>query len=107
MEFRSTTIGKISIVIASTNAILAMLEPTILPTATSECPSTTDCKLTKSSGADVPKETTVIPITSGEISNFLAIPTAPLTKKSPLKTSTTSPKIRSPINVIMVIILCL
>ena len=40
-------------------------------------------KLTMSSGADVPKETTVTPIRKGEIFNFFANEAALLTKKSP------------------------
>ena len=55
--------GEIRMVMAKTNARLAILEPITFPKAKSEWPDKEDCKLTMSSGAEVAKETTVIPMT--------------------------------------------
>ena len=56
-----------------------MLEPTTLPTAIDELPSNAERILTMSSGNDVPKATTVKPMTRDEIPNFEAILELPLT----------------------------
>ena len=50
-------------------------------------------RLTNNSGAEVPKETMVIPITKVGILNFKAIPTAPLTSASPATISVIKPPI--------------
>ena len=47
--------------VPSTNAKLEMLEPITLPKAKSGAPFSAEFKLTKSSGADVRKATTVRP----------------------------------------------
>jgi len=60
-----------------------MFEPITLPKAISGLTLSADLILTINSGADVPKEITVIPITNEEMLNFLAIPIEPLTKNSP------------------------
>lgn len=55
--------GEIIMVIASTRPRLAILEPTTLPKAKSGCPPSADWILTINSGAEVAKDTTVIPMT--------------------------------------------
>ena len=64
--------GRIKIVSPKTKAIFAMLEPMTFPIAMPALPITAAFKLTNSSGAEVPKETTVIPIKNGETFSFLA-----------------------------------
>ena len=68
-----------------TKAILAILEPITLPKVISVCPLMAAPKLTKSSGAEVAKDTIVIPTTRVDIFSFKARETAPLTKASPPK----------------------
>ena len=68
-----------------TKAILAMLEPITFPKVISVCPFMAACKLTKSSGAEVAKDTIVIPATSVDIFSFKARDTEPFTKASPPK----------------------
>ena len=80
IELRDTTRGYIMAVTPSIKAILAIFDPTTLPIAISGFPLKAACILTRSSGAEVPKATIVIPITSGEILNLEAIDTAPLTR---------------------------
>ncbi len=77
-----------------TNPILAILEPITFPKEISEYPLSAASKLTKSSGAEVAKETTVIPTTKVEILSRRAKETEPLTKNSPPKANKESPKIR-------------
>ena len=62
--------------------ILNILDPTILPIATSELPSNAPMKLTTSSGIDVPTPTIAAPMTKSETWNFLATVTEPSTRKS-------------------------
>ena len=57
----------------STNKILKMFEPTILPIAISALPANVDAMLTVSSGNDVPTATMVIPITYSLIFNLCAM----------------------------------
>ena len=85
--------GEIRVVIPKTNPILAILEPTTLFIAMAGEPESAAFKLTKSSGADVAKETTVKPITNLEISSFTDNPTDALTKYSPPITRAINPKI--------------
>lgn len=91
----ATGIGSIKAVKPNTNEILAMLEPTTFPMAISGEPCKAAFKLTINSGAEVPKETMVIPITNGESLNFAAIPTAPLTNTSPPPIKTANPPINN------------
>ena len=79
----SRTTGRINTVIPRTSAKFATLEPITFPIAIPELPLKAAFKLTISSGADVPKETTVTPIKKGEMFNFFANEAALLTKKSP------------------------
>ena len=71
----------------NTNPMLAILEPIIFPTAIPDLPSKVAFKLTINSGAEVPKETIVIPISNGDTLNLFAKPTALLTRRSPPTTS--------------------
>lgn len=57
------TKGEMIAVIPNTNPIFAMFEPITFPKDISEKPLSAACKLTKSSGAEVAKDTTVSPIT--------------------------------------------
>lgn len=60
--------------------VFAMFDPTIFPRARSVCPLRAERILTNNSGAEVPKATTVRPITSGGIPKVFAIEEAPPTK---------------------------
>ena len=71
--------------------MLAMLEPTTLPTAIPGLPIRAAWMLVTSSGVEVPKPTSVSPITSGETPNRRAVPTAPRTSTSPPTSSSTNP----------------
>ena len=82
---------KIAAVMPSTNAIFAILEPTTFPKAISLLPANTACKLTNNSGAEVAKETTVIPTTKVEMRIRKDKATEPLTKNSPPKYSNVRP----------------
>ena len=76
----------------NTKPILAMLEPITFPKAISGDPSRAACKLTSNSGAEVAKETTVIPITSFDSLNLNDNATEDRTKNSPPITSKSKPK---------------
>ena len=76
---------KIDAVIPKTSAIFAILEPTTFPKAISLLPANTACKLTNSSGAEVAKDTTVIPTTKVDIRIRKEKATEPLTNNSPPK----------------------
>ena len=73
---------------------LKMFEPTTLPMATSALPPTAPRKLTTSSGIEVPTPTMAAPMTKSDTLNFLAIDTAPATRKSAPKTIPTRETIR-------------
>ena len=62
--------------------MLAMLEPMALPMAMPGAPSKAAIKETIISGAEVPKATTVRPITSGDTPRLRESPAAPATKRS-------------------------
>jgi hypothetical protein len=83
--------GRIKIVRPRTKAMLAMLEPITFPMAIPVLPFKAAFKLTKSSGAEVPKETTVIPIRNGETLSFAARAAELLTRKSPPTSRKTIP----------------
>jgi hypothetical protein len=87
--------GRIKIVSPSTKAIFAILEPITLPMAIPVLPCSAAFKLTKSSGAEVPKETTVIPIKNGETFSFEAKAAELLTSKSPPTKRKTIPRRRN------------
>ncbi|GGG10451.1 hypothetical protein GCM10011344_08920 [Dokdonia pacifica] len=67
------------------------MDPITLPNAISESPSYAACILTKSSGADVAKETTVSPITILERFSLKDNPTEERTKNSPPTTNNNNP----------------
>ena len=75
----------------NTIPILAILDPITFPNAISGDPSRAACKLTNSSGADVAKETTVIPITTLDKLNLNDRATDERTKNSPPITNRRSP----------------
>lgn len=83
--------GEIIAVIPKTRPILAMLDPITFPKAISGEPSKAACKLTKSSGAEVAKDTTVIPITNLEMLNLKESDTEDRTKNSPPTTNKSNP----------------
>jgi hypothetical protein len=66
-----------------TNRILAILDPTTLPIARPGDPLNVAFIATISSGADVPKATTVSDTSKAETPNLLLSWIAPLTRKSP------------------------
>ena len=84
--------GEIRVVIPNTRAMLAMLEPITLPNAKSSEPLSVACKLTNSSGAEVAKETTVIPIINFDKFSLNDKPTEDRTKNSPPTTSNKNPR---------------
>ena len=63
--------------------MLAMLEPTTLPNARSDEPRSAAARVPASSGLEVPKETTVSPITTGVMPSRRARATEPRTSASP------------------------
>jgi hypothetical protein len=72
-----------------------MLEPITFPSAKSEAPVKAAFILTISSGADVAKDTTVIPMTTLEIFNFKDNATADFNSQFPPKTNKIKPLIMS------------
>ena len=77
----------------NTNPMLAMLEPTTLLIAIAGASFKAALRLTKSSGIDVAKDTTVIPITNFEMLSLNESATEDLTKNSPPTTKSIKPKI--------------
>ena len=77
--------GHIIAVTARTKAILAILDPIILPYIIFVFPDIAAFKLTNNSGADVAKDKTVKPITKVEIPILNANDVAPFTRSSPPK----------------------
>ena len=84
--------GTRTITMANTNPKLAMLEPTTLLKARSGKPSMADLTLTISSGAEVAKETTVIPIMILGILSRSESPTAALSNQCPPATRRANPR---------------
>lgn len=80
-------------VIPKTKPKFAIFEPNTFEIARSGEPFIADFILTISSGADVAKETTVIPIKSFGIPNFIEIDTAALSKRLPPIIKMVKPKI--------------
>ncbi len=80
--------GVITAEIPRIRSVLVIFEPIILPSAMPELPRRPAMVLITSSGMEVPKATTVKPITKEEMPNFLATEddpstsiSAPLSKK--------------------------
>lgn len=68
----------------STRAMFEILDPTTFPMDISGLPDKAASRLTNSSGADVPNETTVTPTTSVETLKCEDNATPPFTSRSPL-----------------------
>ena len=83
--------------------MFAILEPITFPKAISLLPFKTACKLTNNSGAEVAKETTVIPTTKVEIRIFKAKATDPLTNNSPPKKSKSKPNNKEIVGLIILL----
>ncbi len=83
--------GQISAVTPRMRATLAMFDPATLPIAKPDEPTHAACVDTSSSGMDVPKPTTVMPMTIALNLARCAIATAPSIKKSPPFTRRTNP----------------
>lgn len=88
----ATTSGVTTAASPRITKILKILLPTMLPKARSVWPLKADITLTASSGALVPKATTVRPTTKGEIPTAVASRAEPLTKNSALTTRITRPR---------------
>jgi hypothetical protein len=93
---RRTTVGSLFMGFStadnpSTRAMLQILLPTTFPTAIMLLPFIEDTRLTTSSGAEVPKATTVKPMTIGVIPRLRARLEEPLTSHSAPKYSNTKP----------------
>lgn len=84
-------------VIPNTRPRFAMFEPNTFEIARSRDPFIADLILTISSGADVANETTVIPINSLGIPNFIEIDTADFNNRFPPIINTINPKINKKI----------
>lgn len=80
---------------------LKLLLPIIFPKTISECPSKEAKELTTNSGAEVPKDTMVKPITRSEILFRLANAEAPSTSQFPPKIKLAKPIIISEMDVII------
>ncbi len=87
-----------SVVRPSTNAMFAILDPMAFPTARLLESCSAAIADTISSGAEVPKATTVKPTSIGVIPRCNAVETAPSTKWSALQIKITSPTIRAKLN---------
>ena len=90
--------GVISAVIPSTRPIFAILDPIAFPIASVGDPSMDAITPTKISGAEVPTDTTVNPISILETPKLFAVIAANVTKRSALHTSAMSPTINPKID---------
>jgi len=88
---RPSVMGLTNRVTPSTSPTLAIFEPRALPTASSPEPARADIIEMRISGAEVPTDTMVSPISMGVRPARLAIAEAPSTKRSALHTKATSP----------------
>jgi len=82
INFKFTLIGEIKAAIPSINAILQMLEPTILPNDIPALPLIAEATETTNSGALVPKATIVNPTTKGVMPLLIATEELPLISPS-------------------------
>ena len=83
--------GAISAAIPRIRRIFAILEPTMFPIAIPGEPSIEASMLVTSSGIEVPKPTSVMPISSGDMPSRSAVAAAPRTSISPPAISSTRP----------------
>lgn len=88
---RPTVIGAMSTVTPRTRPTLAMFEPKALPIASAPEPVAEDIIETRISGAEVPTDTMVMPISSGDNPTREARAAAPSINRSALQTRTASP----------------
>ena len=88
---RRTAIGATMAVMPTIMRMLKMLLPTTLPIDSSALPSRAESTLTDNSGVEVPKATTVSPMTIDEIRKRLASDEAPSVRKSAPKRIRASP----------------
>ena len=88
---RRTAIGATMAVMPTIMRMLKMLLPTTLPIDNSALPSRAESTLTDNSGVEVPKATTVRPMTIDEIRKRLASDEAPSVRKSAPKRIRASP----------------
>ncbi len=88
-----TQIGAITSVRPRIMPMLAILEPTALPTAISPNPLRAAIRETKNSGADVPMATMVRPISMGDMPKLRAVAAELFTKWSALHMRTIRPTI--------------
>ena len=95
LVFFRTVRGNIRPENPKTSKVLDILLPIMFPNTISLCPSILENILITSSGTEVPKATTVNPITISEIASFLANEEDPLTSKSAPLTSNIKPMIRN------------
>ncbi len=95
------TIGRMIAVQPTIRPMLAMLEPMTLPKEMAPRPCEAAMTLTASSGALVPKATTVRPITRGETPMSRASPVAPRTTVSPPNMRRASPTASSRMSRVM------
>ena len=86
-----TTSGLISAVTPRIRPTLAILDPSALPTASSVAPFSAALMDTIISGAEVPKPTTVKPMSSADTPRRCAVAAAPMTKRSAPHTSSAKP----------------
>ena len=91
----SALIGEIRAAAPMMSRILAVFEPTTFPIAIAGAPSTLAFRETSSSGMEVPKPTTVKPISNGGIRRRLASDTEPLTRYSAPAVSSARPPSRN------------
>ncbi len=91
----STLSGRTSAVTARTKPTFTMQEPTMLPKASAVSPRDADIPFTTSSGVEVPKATTVMPITRGGTPSAPARRAMPSTKYFAEVSSSASPPRKS------------
>ncbi len=104
---RERVTGAIIAVTQRMRNILAILEPRTLPTAISVLPDTAASTETISSGTLVPIATIVSPMIASDTHHFLAIDTAPSTRRLPPSVRSTRPRMIAPIETRISILDCL
>ena len=92
-----TSSGAASAAAPSVRPKLTTLLPTALPSASACWPRAIACRLTASSGSEVPNATSTRPATNGDAPKRCARPEAPLTIESPPSASSTRPSTNKPI----------
>ncbi len=93
--------GTMNAVTPSTRPMFAMFEPMALPTASSGLPSTAAVRATSISGAEVPTETTVRPMSIFGTRKCPAVLAAPERNRSALQRSAMNPMMSAAIETSM------